>query len=761
MSSNLNQNQQKAVTTTEGPLLILAGAGSGKTRVITYRIAHLIREKGVPPYSIFAVTFTNKASAEMKERVSELIGPSGDQVFVKTFHSAAVYILRRWGNAINIPSSFSIYDSSDQESVIKELLRKRNVDPKKVKPSAIANQISSVKDKAELLTGTDISALLPDQYGFNFAELYEEYQSELRARNALDFNDLLIMTYKLLNESSETLEHLQNKWRYFMVDEYQDTNRAQYLIAKLLAAKSRNICVVGDDDQSIYSWRGADIRNILSFEDDYPEAQIITLHKNYRSTAPILEAAHSVIQNNTERKDKKLIAVRGEGETPVYCTVNNEYGEAEFVINTINTLKSRENFSNRDFAIFYRTNAQSRIFEDFLRRSNMPYRLIGGQKFYDRKEIKDVMAYLRFTANNLDTVSLLRIINTPARGLGAKTIETLRNTAYINQLSEWETIDRNIPLGKKQPKGIVQFQKLMRKLISLKDQIKDQRAKLSDLAHCAIEDSGYLASLESSDTPENKMRIENIKELVNSIYEYEQRAEIPSLEEFLQEVSLLTSEENPNQNEMYDPDNCITMMTVHNAKGLEFPVVFLTGMEEGMFPHWNSSETDEDIEEERRLAYVGITRAMNRIFLTAAQFRRSYSGELSYKECSRFLDEIPAHLLLTKEYTENSSSGFASRESNRFASKSSSNFSSYKKESAVSARSKIENYKNSNLANASLSTNSSSSAFSQRQRVRHPKFGEGTIIAITGNGDNVKLTINFSGVGLKSFLEKYTPLEAV
>ncbi|MDA3901330.1 MAG: UvrD-helicase domain-containing protein [Spirochaetes bacterium] len=760
MTSNLNSNQQNAVKTTEGPLLILAGAGSGKTRVITCRIAHLIREKGVAPYSIFAVTFTNKAAAEMKERVAELIGPSGDQVFVKTFHSAAVYILRRWGNAINIPSSFSIYDSSDQESVIKELLKKRNVDPKKIKPSFIANQISGVKDKAELLEGTDISKILPDHAQFNFHELYDEYQAELRARNALDFNDLLIMTYRLLKDSPETLEHLQNKWRYFMVDEYQDTNRAQYLIAKLLAARSRNICVVGDDDQSIYSWRGADIRNILSFEDDYPEAVLITLNENYRSTSPILEAAHEVILNNSERKDKKLTSIRGDGELPVFCTVNNEYGEAEFVINTISTLKSQENFRNRDFAIFYRTNAQSRIFEDFLRRSNLPYRLVGGQKFYERKEIKDVMSYLRFTANTLDTVSLLRIINTPARGLGAKTIELLRNTAYLNRMSEWETIDKDIPLGKKQPKGILQFQKLMRKLLSLKEKIKERKAKLSDLAHCAIEDSGYLASLETNDTPENKMRIENIKEFVNSVYDYEQRAEIPSLEEFLQEVSLLTSEENPLADESLDPDNCITMMTVHNAKGLEFPVVFLTGLEEGIFPHWNSSETEEGVEEERRLAYVGITRAMDQIFLTAAQFRRSYSGELSYKESSRFLDEIPAHLLLTKEYTENGSAMYRQNSTKSFSS-GKTDFSSYKKPASPSARSKIDNYRNNKLADQSLSTQSSSSAFSQRQRVRHPKFGEGTIIAITGSGDNVKLTINFSSVGLKSFLEKYTPLETV
>ncbi|MFW5808451.1 MAG: ATP-dependent helicase, partial [Spirochaetota bacterium] len=745
MNEILNSNQLKAVTTIDGPLLILAGAGSGKTRVITHRIAQLIHNHRVPPFAIFAVTFTNKAAAEMKSRIIELIGPLGDQVFIKTFHSAAVWILRRYGSALGLKSTFSIYDSADQQSLIKEILLRHRIDPKKTRPSAVANTISAIKDKAEYLEGVDPSLLAAERYHFNLTEIFTEYQDELKSRNALDFNDLLIYTYRLLRECDETLQKLQDKWRYFMVDEYQDTNRAQYLIIKLLARRTRNLCVVGDDDQSIYSWRGADIRNILSFEDDYPDATVVTLAENYRSTKQILESAYTVIRNNINRKDKALCAVKGDGELPLYCSVSNEYGEAEYVIQTIETLKHRFNYRNRDIAIFYRTNAQSRVFEDFLRRGNIPYRIIGGMKFYDRKEIKDIIAYLRFTVNPTDTVSLLRIINTPARGIGAKTIETLRNEAYMNRMSEWDAIERNIPLGKKQPKGIAAFRDVMSKIM----QLHHDGAKVSDIVHSAIEDSGYLSSLKANDTPENKTRIENIQELVGSVYDYEQRAEEPSLSEFLHEVSLLTSEENPQQ-DIADPDNCITLMTVHNAKGLEFPVVFLSGMEEGTFPHANSSETDEELEEERRLAYVGLTRAKDLVYITAARFRRTYSGSMMFREPSRFIAEIPDHLLVRTEFSGSSGSygydyprpeGTASFHRSTFSHSSGSG-------SAKDARNRIEQFKQNRMTQSDTVPDSS---FKQRQRVRHPKFGDGTVIAITGSGDNIKLTINFGSVGLKSF----------
>jgi DNA helicase-2/ATP-dependent DNA helicase PcrA len=468
------------------------------------------------------------------------------------------------------------------------------------------------------------------------------------------------------------------------------------------------------------------------------------LAENYRSTSQILESAHHVILNNTYRKDKDLVAVKGEGEKPVYCSVNNEYGEAEFVVKSIELLKQQNSFNNNDFAVFYRTNAQSRVFEDFFRKADLAYRIIGGMKFYDRKEIKDILSYLRFTINPTDTVSLLRIINTPARGIGAKTIEALRNAAYMNRMNEWEAIENELPIGKKYPKGLIAFRKSILKLIEL----NQSSAKVSDIVHSAIEDTGYLKSLKDNDTIENRARIENIKEFVGSIYDYEQRSEEPNLAEFLQEVTLLTSEENPN-NENLDPENCITLMTVHNAKGLEFPVVFLTGMEEGLFPHSNSSETDEDIEEERRLAYVGITRARDFIFLTSAQFRRSFSGGLNYRQASRFISEIPSELLEFKEYSESSYSyGNSYIQTHPVTNP---------YQSSVDRRSVIDRYKSKTEKQAV----SSASMYKQNQKIRHPKFGEGKIIAITGNSDNIKLTINFSTVGLKSFLEKYTPLEII
>ncbi len=539
----LNDSQFAAATAVNGPLLILAGAGSGKTRVITYRTANLIKNHKVPPFHIMAVTFTNKAAAEMRKRVIGLIGPAGEQVFIKTFHAACVYILRRYGKHIGIPSNFTIYDSKDQESVIKEILMDLKLDPKKFKPSAIVSKISEIKDKAEL-SGQDNSLFFPDNYPFNFASLYDSYNEKLKSRNALDFNDLLIKCVVLLRESAETLEELQNKWEYIMIDEYQDTNKAQYLITKMLADKFRNICVVGDDDQSIYSWRGADIRNILDFEKDYPNAMVVKLEHNYRSTELILEAAHSVIRNNVERKDKKLISFRGDGDKPVYCSANNEYGEAEFVVNKIQTMKSSDKLKNSDFAVFYRTNAQSRIFEDYLRKNDINYRIVGGLKFYDRKEIKDIVAYLKLTVNPFDTISLFRSINNPPRGIGAKSIEKIRDAAYEEQISEWEVIDKEVQLGGKIPAGLVKFRTIMHSFF-IKNSYIPEKQKLSDLVKDVINDSGYKRSLEEENTPESKTRLENIDEFLNSVYEYETSNPESALDQFLQDISLLTSEENP------------------------------------------------------------------------------------------------------------------------------------------------------------------------------------------------------------------------
>lgn len=726
---SLNESQKEAVLATEGPLLIFAGAGSGKTKVITHRIAHLIRDLRVPPYKIFAVTFTNKAAGEMKKRISSIIGGSGDDVFVKTFHSASVYILRRFGEKIGIHPNYSIYDTSDQESIVKAILGEMNIDVQKYAKRVIS-KISEVKDKAELIEGADPYAFLPKEYAVNYAEIYDEYNKRLRAANALDFNDLLIYAVKLLRDSPEVIEALQNKWSYFMIDEYQDTNRAQYMMAKYLAAKSRNICVVGDDDQSIYSWRGADISNILNFEKDYPEAKVVKLETNYRSTSYILDAAYSVVKNNRTRKDKRLNSFRGEGFMPVYCETNNEYGEAEFVVNTIRRLKREEKLHFGNFAIFYRTNAQSRLLEDTLRHEAVPYRIIGSVKFYERKEIKDIVSYLRFVVNPCDTASLDRIINNPPRGIGARTVEKLKETAYAEQMSEWEIIDKDINLDGKVSKGLKQFKEIINSLINLYVGVPE-KISLADFVEKVISVSTYRKHLEDSSkadsTGKEHDRLENIDEFINSAIEYEERTENPSLEEFLQEISLLTSEENPENKQA----EAVTLMTIHNAKGLEFNTVFLTGLEEGTFPHANSLNSDAQIEEERRLAYVGITRAMDRLFMISADVRRQFHQTV-YRQASRFISEIDNELLERTRYTSAGSSSYSDYSE------------SY---SSVSASAK--------RAPGSAKFNSQ---FSRGDLVKHPKYGNGKIVNIENSGDDTTLTVSFPGSGLKVFVEKYTPL---
>ena len=538
------------------------------------------------------------------------------------------------------------------------------LDPKKVKPSMISSKISEVKDKEAFLEGADVNCLLPDYFSFNFDEVFKKYQQKLAESNALDFNDLLVKTVELVRNSKKSLSEMQRMWHYFMIDEYQDTNYAQYLIAKYLSSASKNICVVGDDDQSIYSWRGADIRNILNFEKDYENTKVITLGENYRSSKQILDAAYAVIQNNENRKDKKITSFRGDGEKAVWCTVNNEYGEGEFVVNTIQSIKSREHLKNSDFAIFYRTNAQSRIFEDFLRREGIPYRIIGGLKFYERKEIKDILAYLKFIVNPDDTVALHRIINTPARGIGKASLDRIIEIAGTENVSEWTVVRDELMTGRV-PKGLDDFRKIMAKLLKMLPLVPNDLA-LSQFMKNVIDVTGYRESLREENTLESNSRIDNLDELLNSIYDYEQAFPDATPESFMQDISLYTSEENPGK----DPEeksNSVTLMTVHNAKGLEFPVVFLTGMEEDTFPHKFSVDTDAGIEEERRLCYVGITRAMDRIYMTSADLRRSYMGP-EYKRPSRFLEEIPRNCLEIKSYisqysgsrdTSESGSGYA------------------------------------------------------------------------------------------------------
>ncbi len=747
---NLNKTQREAVLHTEGPLLILAGAGSGKTRVITHRIAHLI-EKGVKPYNIFAVTFTNKAAEEMKKRVMSIAGPSGNSVFVRTFHSAAVYILRRFGEAGGIPKNFTIYDTRDQEDVIKRILVEMRLDPKKVKPSMIASRISEIKDSESYLDGSDPLLMLPDYFSFDFKEVFRKYHEKMSENNALDFSDLLVKTVGLLRNSPHVLSELQLMWKYFMVDEYQDTNYSQYLIARYLASASRNICVVGDDDQSIYSWRGADIRNILNFEKDYENARSITLDRNYRSTKQILEAASVVIRNNENRKEKNVQASRGDGEAVVWCSANNEYGEGEFVINTIQSLKSREALSNRDFAIFYRTNAQSRIFEDFLRREKIPYRIVGGLKFYDRKEVKDILAYLKFLVNRNDSVSLYRIINVPARGIGRASQEKLMETASSGGFSEWRVIDDELMTGKV-PRGIDEFRSIIKNLSADMARVPAE-ILLSSFVKLVIDRSTYRESLLEENTLESRSRLDNLDELVNSIIEYEQHEPQATPEQFIQDISLYTSEENPVDDEQ-ERTNCVTLMTVHNAKGLEFPVVFLTGLEEDTFPHKLCIDTDEAVEEERRLCYVGITRAMDRIFITSAELRRSYMGP-EYKRPSRFIEEIPTSLLEIKNYNSQSF-GTSDSESRR----QSWGTAGQAQSAGTKPVSPVSYQKGNSSGEHHDKDDNSGSRFSLREKVMHPKFGMGRVVKIEGSGDNLKLTISF-GLTNRVFLEKYTPLDKI
>lgn len=748
---NLNDTQREAVTHTEGPLLILAGAGSGKTRVITHRIGYLI-EKGVKPYNIFAVTFTNKAAEEMKKRVMNIVGPSGNSVFIKTFHSAAVYILRRFGEKSDIPRNFVIYDTHDQEDLIKKILVDMRLDPKKVKPSMITSRISEIKEKESFLEGADVSLMLPDYFSFDFKEIFTKYQAKMAENNALDFNDLLVKTVSLLRNSPHVLSELQRMWHYFMIDEYQDTNYSQYLIARYLSSASRNICVVGDDDQSIYSWRGADIRNILNFEKDYDNARAITLEENYRSTRQILDAASVIIRNNEKRKEKNVKASRGDGESVVWCSANNEYGEGEFVINTIQSLKLKEGKKNRDFAIFYRTNAQSRVFEDFLRRENIPYRIIGGLKFYDRKEVKDILAYLRFLTNRNDSVSLFRIINVPARGIGKATQDRVSEVASSSGISEWRVIGESLVPGKTS-KGLEDFRNIINSLSADMEKVPSELT-LSKFMKLVIEKTGYRDNLLEENTLDSKSRLDNLDELLNSIYEYEQQFPDATPEQFIQDISLFTSDENPVSDDQ-DGSNCVTLMTVHNAKGLEFPVVFLTGLEEDTFPHKLCIDTDDAVEEERRLCYVGITRAMDRIFLTSAEIRRSYTGP-EYKRPSRFIDEIPPSLLESKNYSSQFyGSGDSGTRSSIWRDRVSSSFST----ATVAAEMEVH-AEEKPVPDIPEKDSSSGSRFSVRERVMHPKFGPGRIVRIEGSGDNIKLTISF-GLSNKVFLEKYTPIEKI
>lgn len=697
---DLNQVQRDAVTHTEGPLLILAGAGSGKTRVLTYRIAYLLKEKGVHPQSILAITFTNKAAGEMKERVEQLIGPVASTMWVMTFHSACARILRQEIHRLGYKKAFVIYDADDQRRLVSACLKDLNHDIKRYSPSAIANLISTAKN--ELVDAETFSSRAQTYFDTIAAEVYRLYQQRLFQSNALDFDDLIMLTVNLFELFPNVLENYQNRFQYILVDEYQDTNHSQYKLISLLAGQHHNLCVVGDDDQSIYQFRGADIRNILDFESDLAEARVIKLEQNYRSTQTILEAANSVIQNNRGRKGKTLWTSNVRGDAVSHYRAENEHDEAVFVASTIEQLSKAEDRRYHDFAIFYRTNAQSRVFEDVFLRYGLPYKIVGGLRFYERQEIKDLLAYLRAVLSPDDTISLKRIINNPRRRIGKSTIEHIERFALQNNFSFYQAlvdVENNPYLDDRARSDVRKFLELMDDLRGSKETL-DLTLFVQEL----LDKSGYLSYLESERTVEAQGRLENLKEFISVTREFQTNYPGSGLEEFLEQVSLITDIDT------YDErDESITLMTLHNAKGLEFPVVFIVGMEEGVFPHSRSMTSVSELEEERRLCYVGLTRAKERIYLTNA-WSRSLWGGTNYNMESRFLKEIPDDLF---------------------------------------AQATVDESQTRPPVQADLD-------FAVGDEVVHKKFGRGKITTIK---DSNQVTVLFHGEGEKILLLDYAPLE--
>jgi DNA helicase II / ATP-dependent DNA helicase PcrA len=626
--AELNPAQREAVLHTEGPVLVVAGAGSGKTRVLTYRIVHLLRAAGAKPNEILAITFTNKAAGEMKRRLEGLVGGVARSMWVMTFHAACGRILRREIPRLGYRSNFTIYDQADQVRVVKQCLEELDRDPKRFVPRGIHAQISNAKNR---LVGPDeYRARVSSFYDQTVADVYELYQKRLFASNALDFDDLLLLTVEVLRRFPEAAERWQKAFRYALVDEYQDTNHAQYVLLKLLAAKHRNVCAVGDPDQSIYAFRGADIRNILEFERDFGDVTTIPLEQNYRSTNAVLEAANAVISHNRERKPKNLWSELGEGEPVRVVEVEDEHAEARFVAAEIAEFVD-EGLAASEIAVFYRTNAQSRVLEDVLVRQEVPYQVIGGPRFYERAEIKDAVAYLQVIENPADAVSLTRIANRPRRGIGDTTIARLQTFADAQNLTLWDALGRGEEAGCSAAplRAVTKFRTLMESLVA-----QSQELTVPELVERVLEQSGYVEALEAERTVEAQGRIENLQELVGVAREYQETADDPTLAEFLQQISLFSD-----QDELVDEGGRVTLMTLHNAKGLEFRAVFLIGMEEGVFPHARSIE-EQGLEEERRLCYVGLTRAQERLTLTHAS-SRSLWGSKSYNLPSRFLDELP------------------------------------------------------------------------------------------------------------------------
>ncbi|MDR2351189.1 MAG: UvrD-helicase domain-containing protein [Endomicrobium sp.] len=754
-TKNLNANQQEAVLCTEGPLIIFAGAGTGKTRVITHRIAHLL-SIGVAPYSILAVTFTNKAATEMKQRVIELSPETGEKVWISTFHAFCAYFLRVEAVKIGLNPNFLICDFSQQKNVIKDCLKDLNLDEKKFKISSIADKISRAKD--DLKTSFDLTTQAEengDFMGTNIAKIYQLYQKKLESSAYLDFGDLIMHTVVSLEQYPALLKHYQEKYRYIMIDEYQDTNHAQYMFAKLLTAKNKNICVVGDDDQSVYSWRGADINNILDFENDYPNAKAVKLEQNYRSTPKILETAHKVIRHNDARVSKHLWTQNPDDGTVSVLNATTENDEAVKVAELISLRSINAEYNLSDFAVFYRTNAQSRTFEDAFRRAGLPYAIVGTLKFYDRAEIKDIMAYLKLIHNSNDNMSFKRIINIPKRGIGKTSVEALEKFSIIKNISIWQAIDsaQEANLTKGAVASLKSFSLLIKSFIDLKN-----NTSIKEMAEKVILHSGYLKELEAENSPESKTKIENIQELISAIDDFEKRSPDKSLAGYLTQIALISDIDSLDESK-----GKITLMTFHLAKGLEFKNVFLCGLEEGLFPIGESALNPQELEEERRLMYVGMTRAIKNLYLCWATERTVY-GKVKWNIPSRFITEAGFRKEVIEQHNiKNFNQGFNRTKWNATSNyKQYNNFSrakiSYRNEDSC----KYIHINNELTKDYPLYTSSSdSSPYKIGDIVSHPIFGKGKIIEKSGIGNDLKLVVLFETGQWKKLLARVANLSAV
>ena len=759
----LNDKQYEAVVNTEGPCLVIAGAGSGKTKVLTYKIAYLMEEKKILPWNILAITFTNKAASEMKERIESLVGEAVKDMWIGTFHSICVRILRKFIDRIGFDSSFIIFDTTDQRTMIKQILKDLQLDEKLFSDRSVISEISNAKNEM----------LEPDKYAVKahgdfrkekIAEVYERYQKKLKENNAIDFDDIINYTIKILLENVDVLEYYTNKFQYILVDEYQDTNKSQFTLVTMLASKHGNITAVGDNDQGIYSFRGADISNILNFEKDFAGTKIIKLEQNYRCTGNILKVANAVIKNNEAKYDKKLWTENDVGNLPKVYSADNEYDEGKYIAEQIEHLRREEKYNYSDFAVLYRMNTQSRAIEEILRRESIPYKIIGGLKFYERKEIKDIISYLRLVQNTSDNLSLNRIINEPKRGIGKTSLDNIAQVSEQNGISMYEVIKNAEQYGLNRVYlNSREFINCMEEIISKKDSLK-----ISELIKKILKDTGYMQSLENENTVEAENRIANLEEFLNVAIEFEEETAENGLSDFLEGITLSSDLDN-----MEETDETVTLMTLHSAKGLEFPVVFLVGMEEGIFPGYKSIGEQKELEEERRLCYVGVTRAKENLYLTNSK-QRTMFGSTTYNPPSRFLEEIPKDLLDGVENVPKKKIGsiFGNSEYTwSYGNKNNVDIKTYKQTepqyatATTSANTGFafrtaESFLN-NIGKQNNSQNIDLGEYKSGVRVYHKKFGEGTINYVEEEGNDLKVDINFDKVGHKRLMAKFANLEII